>query len=143
SRVESMSGSYVGRIAPPGMPKTTVVPTASSERTIAWAPVIVSPCVTAERATSAGVTRAGPGVGGAVACGRLAAGAVCWSWAILGLLGAPCWCVAPLVAAAGAAGGWWSVGRRWAAVGTKKPLGRDGWRGGRRRDLAGVGRARA
>ena len=38
-RVESNSGSYAGRIAPPGMPKTTSTPSASSERTRDWAPV--------------------------------------------------------------------------------------------------------
>ena len=38
--VESMSGSYAGRIAPPGMPKTVSTPSCSSERTRAWAPVI-------------------------------------------------------------------------------------------------------
>ena len=38
--VESNSGSYAGRIAPPGMPKTTSAPTASSERTRDWAPVV-------------------------------------------------------------------------------------------------------
>ena len=38
--VESNSGSYAGRIAPPGMPKTTSAPTSSSERTSACAPVI-------------------------------------------------------------------------------------------------------
>src|SRR5690349_21021672 len=40
--VESYSGSYAGRIAPPGMPNTTSAPTSSSERTSALAPVIDS-----------------------------------------------------------------------------------------------------
>ncbi len=35
----SKSGSYAGRIAPPGMPKTTSAPTLSSERTSDSAPV--------------------------------------------------------------------------------------------------------
>src|SRR3954454_2841598 len=38
--VESNSGSYAGRIAPPGMPKSTSTPTASSERTRLCAPVM-------------------------------------------------------------------------------------------------------
>jgi hypothetical protein len=38
--VESNSGSYAGRIAPPGMPNTTSAPTASSEWTSDCAPVI-------------------------------------------------------------------------------------------------------
>src|SRR5688572_10006621 len=37
---ESNSGSYAGRIAPPGMPNTVSTPSASSERTSACAPVI-------------------------------------------------------------------------------------------------------
>src|SRR4051794_28438637 len=37
--VESSSGSYAGRIVPPGMPNTTSAPTASSERTSDCAPV--------------------------------------------------------------------------------------------------------
>ena len=37
--VESNSGSYAGRIAPPGMPNTTSAPTSSSERTSDCAPV--------------------------------------------------------------------------------------------------------
>ena len=36
----SISGSYTGRIAPPGMPKTSVTPSFSSERTTASAPEI-------------------------------------------------------------------------------------------------------
>ena len=40
--VESISGSYAGRIAPPGMPKMSVTPAASSEVTRLWAPVICS-----------------------------------------------------------------------------------------------------
>ncbi len=39
--LESNRGSYAGRIAPPGMPKMTSTPTASSEATRACAPVIV------------------------------------------------------------------------------------------------------
>src|SRR3954451_206825 len=42
SRVESISGSYSGRIAPPGMPKTTSAPASSSERTMDCAPVTCS-----------------------------------------------------------------------------------------------------
>ena len=38
----SNSGSYAGRIAPPGMPKTTSAPALSSERTRDWAPVRLS-----------------------------------------------------------------------------------------------------
>ena len=37
-----MSGSYAGRIAPPGMPKMSVTPAASSDVTRLWAPVICS-----------------------------------------------------------------------------------------------------
>src|SRR3954470_15117751 len=37
--VESSSGSYAGRMVPPGMPKTTSQPTASSDRTSDCAPV--------------------------------------------------------------------------------------------------------
>src|SRR5436190_5210240 len=39
NRRESNSGSYAGRIAPPGMPKTTSTSSSSSERTSDWAPV--------------------------------------------------------------------------------------------------------
>ena len=39
---ESMSGSYAGRIAPPGMPKIVSVPAASSDLIRLWAPVISS-----------------------------------------------------------------------------------------------------
>src|SRR5262245_4165349 len=39
SRVESRSGSYAGRIAPPGMPKTVSTPSSSSARMSDWAPV--------------------------------------------------------------------------------------------------------
>src|SRR5438445_10493587 len=39
--VESYSGSDAGRIAPPGIPKTTSAPTSSSERTSACAPVML------------------------------------------------------------------------------------------------------
>ena len=39
--VESISGSYAGRIAPPGMPNTVSTPAASSERTRLLAPLIV------------------------------------------------------------------------------------------------------
>src|SRR6201992_797573 len=38
--IVSSSGSYAGRIAPPGRPNTTSTPTSSSARTRAWAPVI-------------------------------------------------------------------------------------------------------
>ena len=37
--LESNSGSYAGRIAPPGIPKTTSAPRLSSDLTSAWAPV--------------------------------------------------------------------------------------------------------
>ena len=37
-RVESMRGSYAGRIAPPGMPKMSVTPAASREVTRLCAP---------------------------------------------------------------------------------------------------------
>src|SRR3954469_12039585 len=57
---ESSSGSYAGRMAPPGMPKTTSTPTCSSERTRLCAPVIVVLARLAARptvpATSDGVT---------------------------------------------------------------------------------------
>ncbi len=52
---ESSSGSYAGRIAPPGIPKTTSTPAASSERTRLCAPVIGSgAAATGLPATSAG-----------------------------------------------------------------------------------------
>src|SRR3954469_8786417 len=44
-RSESNSGSYAGRIAPPGMPNTTSTPISSRERTSDCAPDI---CVTPE-----------------------------------------------------------------------------------------------
>src|SRR3954471_14630925 len=54
-RSESNNGSYAGRIAPPGMPKTTSTPISSRERTsdcapVIWAPVSRAPdiCVTPE-----------------------------------------------------------------------------------------------
>src|SRR5262245_45626807 len=40
--LESISGSYAGRIAPPGMPKMSVTPAASSDVTRLCAPVICS-----------------------------------------------------------------------------------------------------
>src|SRR3954454_225667 len=40
---ESISGSYAGRIAPPGMPKMCSVPAASSDLTKLCAPLIVAP----------------------------------------------------------------------------------------------------
>ena len=40
--VESISGSYAGRMAPPGMPKMSVTPAASSDVTRLCAPVICS-----------------------------------------------------------------------------------------------------
>src|SRR3954451_4981839 len=46
SRFESNSGSYAGRIAPPGMPKTTSTPSSSSERTSDCAPVSSSAVTT-------------------------------------------------------------------------------------------------
>src|SRR4051794_5933384 len=61
---ESSSGSYAGRMAPPGMPKTTSTPTCSSERTRLCAPVIVVLARFAARptvpATSDGVTVLAP-----------------------------------------------------------------------------------
>src|SRR3954447_12751406 len=87
---ESNSGSYAGRIAPPGVPKTTSTPTASRERTRLWAPVMpVADCGrAAERAVvstprvaaaaasdgGTGVAGAGPARGAATAWGRAAAG---------------------------------------------------------------------
>ncbi|CAM5791527.1 hypothetical protein CPER28S_02852 [Cellulomonas persica] len=62
SRVESMSGSYVGRIAPPGIPKTTSAPTSSSERTIDCAPVTCSTTVADEACEAVGVGAAGRAV---------------------------------------------------------------------------------
>src|SRR5918997_63622 len=56
--VESSSGSYAGRIVPPGMPNTTSQPTSSSERTSDWAPVIGT--ASKRRADGAG---AGPPAG--------------------------------------------------------------------------------
>src|SRR3954447_6579584 len=40
---ESMSGSYAGRIAPPGMPKMCRVPAASSDLIKLCAPVVAAP----------------------------------------------------------------------------------------------------
>src|SRR4051794_15387120 len=88
---ESNSGSYAGRIAPPGIPKTTSTPTASRDRTRLWAPVIpVAGCglagvcravVSTPRVAAAaasvggtGVAGSGPAPGAATAGGR--AGAV-------------------------------------------------------------------
>jgi hypothetical protein len=45
---ESKSGSYAGRIAPPGIPKTTCASSSSNERTIACAPVSRSTFTTPE-----------------------------------------------------------------------------------------------
>ena len=42
--VESISGSYAGRMAPPGMPKMSVVPAASSDLIRLCAPVTVVSC---------------------------------------------------------------------------------------------------
>ena len=44
-RVESMSGSYAGRMAPPGMPKMSVAPALSSDLIRLCAPVMPSPDV--------------------------------------------------------------------------------------------------
>ena len=41
--VESIKGSYAGRMAPPGMPKMSVVPAASRDRIRLCAPVTLSP----------------------------------------------------------------------------------------------------
>src|SRR3954452_16081549 len=84
---ESNSGSYAGRIAPPGIPKTTSTPTASRDRTRLWAPVIpVAGCglagvcravVSTPRVAAAaasvggtGVAGSGPAPGAATAGGR-------------------------------------------------------------------------
>src|SRR3954451_13129048 len=45
-RSESKIGSYAGRIAPPGMPKTTSTPSSSRARTSDWAPVAGSAVTT-------------------------------------------------------------------------------------------------
>src|SRR5947207_4361209 len=68
---ESNSGSYAGRIAPPGMPNTTSTPSASSERTSALAPDIgasettappdATPCAVAGCAAVAPVAAGGAG----------------------------------------------------------------------------------
>ena len=58
-----MSGSYAGRIAPPGMPKTVSTPAASSERMSDCAPVISSRCGTDARARSAAAAAAWAGLG--------------------------------------------------------------------------------
>src|SRR3954469_26046213 len=61
---ESSSGSYAGRMAPPGMPKTTSTPTCSRDRTRLCAPVIVDLARFVARptvpATSDGVTVLAP-----------------------------------------------------------------------------------
>src|SRR3954462_6093724 len=46
SRFESKMGSYAGRIAPPGMPKTTSTSSSSRARTSDWAPVAGSAVTT-------------------------------------------------------------------------------------------------
>src|SRR5215217_3717210 len=63
--VESKSGSYAGKIVPPGIPKTISTPTASSERTNDCAPVILS-----------GVPTGGAGLGAATPGGFGSAGVV-------------------------------------------------------------------
>src|SRR6476661_4441029 len=42
--LESIRGSYAGRMAPPGMPKMSVTPAASRDLTRLWAPVICPSC---------------------------------------------------------------------------------------------------
>src|SRR5262245_39562894 len=59
--VESMSGSYAGRIAPPGIPKTVSTPSSSSARMSAWAPV-TSGC-TSVMIVVASSESTGPGLG--------------------------------------------------------------------------------
>src|SRR3954454_22865386 len=59
TRVESSSGSYAGRIVPPGMPNTTSQPTSSSDRTSDFAPVIGT--ASKRRAGAAAGAPAGPG----------------------------------------------------------------------------------
>jgi hypothetical protein len=66
SFVESNSGSYAGRIAPPGMPKTTCAPALSRDRTRLWAPVIVS---VAEATATTGPGALADGVVGCVVGG--------------------------------------------------------------------------
>src|SRR3954453_20347565 len=46
SRFESKMGSYAGRIAPPGMPKTTSTASSSRARTSDWAPLAGSAVTT-------------------------------------------------------------------------------------------------
>ena len=63
--VESISGSYAGRIAPPGMPKMCSVPAASSDLTRLCAPVICSliallPSLAAARRATRGLVLPGP-----------------------------------------------------------------------------------
>ncbi len=67
---ESYSGSYAGRMAPPGMPKATSTPSASSERTSEPAPVVATGdtvatawAAVAAAATVAGVGSVGEGLG--------------------------------------------------------------------------------
>ncbi|MNW53215.1 hypothetical protein D3C74_307680 [compost metagenome] len=83
-----MSGSYVGRIAPPGMPKTTSTPASSRERTIDCAPVTSSGPTTELTARSPGTavrarlsgraaTLAGDGAGFGAAASPAGAGAPC------------------------------------------------------------------
>src|SRR3954451_5469603 len=59
TRVESSSGSYAGRIVPPGMPNTTSQPTSSSDRTSDCAPVIGT--ASKRRTGAAAGAPAGPG----------------------------------------------------------------------------------
>src|SRR5680860_865422 len=58
----SISGSYAGRIAPPGMPKTTSTPAVSSARTRLCAPVIVSGATGREPGLGPGCGTARPAV---------------------------------------------------------------------------------
>src|SRR5690242_17459552 len=69
SLTESKSGSYAGRIAPPGMPKTFSTPAHSSERMRLCAPVIGSAVVLTEATADTWV--AGEPEGGGAGVGAL------------------------------------------------------------------------
>src|SRR5205823_8795461 len=71
---ESISGSYTGRIAPPGRPNMTSTPSISRLLIRAWAPVsYMVPSSAGFVMTEAGMKNPSPGARGGSAHGRVAA----------------------------------------------------------------------
>ena len=58
TRLESMSGSYTGRIMPPGIPKTTSTPDSSRARTTDSAPLTCSGPIAGRTGSDAGLRAA-------------------------------------------------------------------------------------